>query len=803
MAVQIVSYELTGIKNSCIKIKGIYNNKLSLNLLGNDKKIDFKLNKDEDSFILEANLKGVENIVLKNEEEVIIEIKNKLSKRIINKIKYFFSSYFYDIYNNENIDFSSIQLSGIIHSNLTISGKKNEESEIFIKNNNLNLKYDVISDEKGFYYSCNLSSKNKVIDIYLNNKLVLKIYNKLMYRIINKIYNLITRMFNKVFHIFYVFYRGVRAAWKQYHFLIPPRLWKKYWIEMIKKLKNKENKLFYNPDNIYEYNKWLQMFELEEEKQELKYNPLISLLIPVYNINKEYLSACIDSILNNTYENFEICLVDDASTNKETINTLKEYEKKDKRIKVKYRKENGHISNATNDALKMAKGEFIGLIDNDDLITDNALYEVVKVLNENKKIDFIYSDEDKINKEGKRCYPHFKPDFSPDTLMSLNYICHFSVIRKTLVEKVGGFLVGIEGAQDHDLFLKISEITNKIHHIPKILYHWRMVEGSTAATLSNKSYAQDKGKIVVENALKRRNLIGTVTKDESGYYLVDYKLKKEPLISIIIPTKDFSDILDKCIKSIYKKTTYKNFEIIIVNNNSVEEKTFKLFDSYKNNYDNIKIIDANIEFNYSKINNIAVKEAKGEYVLLLNNDTEVITPNWLEAMVGYASLPHIGAVGVKLLYPDNTIQHGGVILGLGGVGSHAYTGSNRFEFGMYGRLRVPYNYSAVTAACLMVKKDKFNEVKGLEEQLKVAYNDIDFNIKLLEKGYYNIFLPQVELYHHESKSRGYDTTSEKYQRFLKEQEFMYNKWKNIIENDKMYNKNFTKKYWFLLDKRNK
>lgn len=802
--VEIVKYELGGIKNPCLKIIGTYKQNLNLVLYGDTEKLNFELdeNKKMKEFVLTALVKSKKELRLINDGKEVFFLKNKFYKRFLHKLKSCFHLKYYHLYKNNNIGIANIIIDGVIHPKLTLVGKfKVKNEKIKIQSNNDELEYSIIPtpDKNDFYYIVNLTSKNKKIEVFYKNDLIVVIKNRFILRFLNKIYNLLKKILKKIYHIFYVLYRGIRAAWKQYHFIIPPRLWKKYWIDLKNKMHSVDNNLFYNMDNKKDYNKWLEFNETSEEVKSLKYNPLISLLIPVYNIEPIYLKECIESILQQTYRNFEICLVDDASTNKETIETLKEYEK-NKYIKIKYRKKNGHISNATNDALKLATGEFVGLIDNDDLLSKNALYEVVKVLNEDKKIDFIYSDEDKLDEFGVRCFPHFKPDFSPDTLMSLNYICHFSVMRKSLVKKVGGFEIGLEGAQDHDLFLKMSDVTNKFYHIPKILYHWRMIEGSTAATLSNKSYAQDKGKIAIENALKRRNLKGKVLKDVSGYYLVKYNVKKNPLISIIIPTRDYSNILEKCLSSLYEKTTYKNFEVIVVNNNSQEEKTFQLFKKYKENYQNFRVIDANMEFNYSKINNMAVEKAKGEYIVLLNNDTEIITPDWLEIMVGYASLNHIGTVGVKLLYPDNTVQHGGVILGLGGVASHAYIGASRNEYGAYGRLRVPYNYSAVTAACLMVKREKFLNVNGLEEKLKVAYNDIDFNIKLLEKGFYNIFLPQVELYHHESKSRGYDTTTEKYERFLKESDFMNKKWKDILDNDKFYNINYSKKGWFVLDR---
>ena len=416
----------------------------------------------------------------------------------------------------------------------------------------------------------------------------------------------------------------------------------------------------------------------------------------------------------------------------------------------------------------------------------------------------IYSDEDKLDLKGRFCDPHFKPDFSPDTLMSLNYICHFSVIRKSIMDKVGGFEVGVEGAQDHDLFLKISEVTKNIHHIPKILYHWRMSETSTAMNLDNKGYINDIGLKVVENALKRRKLKGTVRRDPiSTYFIIDYEIKNNPLVSIIIPTKDYPDVTEKCLESLFTKTEYKNYEVILMNNNSEKKETFELFDKYKKKYKNFRVIDANYEFNYSKINNEAVKASKGEYVLLLNNDTEIIDPKWLTVMLGYAQLPHIGAVGPKLLYPDTTVQHAGVILGLGGVASHAYLGRERNDPGMYGRLRVPYDYGCVTAACLLVKKSKFEEVGGLEETLRVAYNDVDFNLKLLQKGYNNICVPQTEVMHYESKSRGLDNTSEKYKRFMQESDYMFEKWDYELKHDKYYNPNFTMKYWFMLDRKDK
>src|SRR5574344_54501 len=712
-------------------------------------------------------------------------------------------------YDNAYVGIQRIVLTGIKNPLINIVGTTTlEDYEIvaYADDKKVTATIYPTADTNSFSIDVAIPGNAKVIRIYFlhngSKNLIVRIKNSLFLRVISKGKSLVKKICCKFWFLIKLFGRFFRFAWREYHFLIPPTLWKKYFLMFLDRIKH-DRVLFYNPFVTTDYNKWLKENNTEVLIEKQKYNPLISILIPVYNIKGKLLSDCLDSILNQTYSNFEICLVDDCLTLTETKETLEKYSSLDNRIRIKYRDKNGNISAASNEALKMAKGEFIGLVDDDDILDKNALYENIKVLNNNKKIDMIYSDEDKIDLKGNRCDPNFKPDYSPDTLMSMNYICHFTVIRKKLVDSVGGFALGLEGAQDYDLFLKVTEQTNNIYHISKILYHWRMIKGSTSLSLDNKKYASDKGKLALEEALKRRNLNGTVSKDEaSSYYIIDYKVNSNPLVSIIIPTRDFAETLDCCLKSIYEKTTYKNFEIIIANNNSKEKATFDLFDKYKKEHSNFKVIDINIEFNYSNINNIAIKKSKGEYILLLNNDTEIITESWLTKMVGYASLSHVGAVGAKLLYTDMTVQHGGVILGLGGVASHAYIGASRDDTGMYGRLRVPYNYSAVTAACLMVSRKKYDEVNGLDENLKVAYNDIDFNIKLLQKGYYNVFLPNVEIIHFESKSRGLDTSTEKYKRFLIESRYMYDKWPKELDNDTMYNSNFSRSGWFMLDMKN-
>lgn len=706
---------------------------------------------------------------------------------------------------NKNIKILSTKLSGVNNPILVINGKKNTK----------NIKFNVYEGKKKIDYIDDMSfSKNEfLLNILLSQKSsVVKVYyvdkdghEELIYKCFNnKIKRLLLKIFSKMenfFNIFSATGKFIKVLWKKYRFMIPKSSLRLELMDLKDEIRNRNFKNFYSPKNLVDYNKWIEKKEEKTEFKKLKYNPLISVLIPIYNINRNLLSKCLDSIINGYYQNFEICLVDDCSTNKETIDTLKEYEEKDKRIKVKFRKENGHISRATNDALSMATGEFVALVDDDDELTKDALYCVAKALNKNKSLDFIYSDEDKLDYKGNRCDPNFKPDYSPHTLLSLNYICHLAVIRRKIVEEVGGFEVGLEGSQDHDLFLKVVEKTDNIYHIPKILYHWRIVKGSTSQTLTNKEYAIESGRKAVENALKRRKKDGEVVVSEKClHYVVNYNVKKEPLVSIIIPTKDYADITEKCLESIYKKTTYKNYEIILMNNNSSKQETFDLFDKYKKKYKNFKVIDANYEFNYSRINNDAVKNAKGDYVCLLNNDTEIISGDWLTNMVGYAMQPEIGAVGAKLLYPDDTVQHGGIILGLGGTAGHIGVNLPKDDLLNFGRLLVPFDCSAVTAACLLVSKKKYLEVNGLDEKLTVAFNDVDFNMKLLDKGYYNICIPQVTLYHYESKTRGYDTTSEKHKRFLKEKEYMYKKWNDKLLNDKFYNKNLSKNIPFNLDK---
>lgn len=544
------------------------------------------------------------------------------------------------------------------------------------------------------------------------------------------------------------------------------------------------------------YPRWIEKnenFSRDEQIEEIKSfkeKPLISILMPVYNVKIKYLKKAIESVENQTYTNWQLCIADDCSTDKklkEYLETLKDHPK----IDVVFRKENGNISEATNTAFDLAKGEFIALLDNDDEIAPNALFEVVKYINEHPDVDMIYSDEDKMDQHGNRRDPYFKPDFSPDTLMSNNYICHFLVFRRSLVEQP---LMNkkYDGAQDYDLILRLSEKSRHIGHIPKMLYHWRMIPTSTAADADNKEYIMDAGQLVLEDTLKRRGLKGIVKlSDVGGYYHVKYGVKNKTKVSIIIPTKDNPGDVEKCVQSIIEKTWYPDYEIIIINNNSEKEETFRLFEKLEKEVENLTVYDLPIPFNYSRINNFAAKKAKGDYLLFLNDDTEVLTYGWMAEMVGFAQQEWVGAVGAKLFYPDMTIQHAGVVVGFLGIAGHVYTKFPSNEHGYFGRLKHNVNYTAVTGACLMVKAEKFWQVGGFDENIAVAFNDVDLCCKLTSAGYYNVFCSNVHLIHYESKSRGYETTADKILRFEKEKGRIRMKWRELIDRDPMYNPNLT------------
>ena len=560
-------------------------------------------------------------------------------------------------------------------------------------------------------------------------------------------------------------------------------------------------KLELKPGSI-DYAEWITRHEnidlksQQEQSKKFDYRPLISIAMPVYNVEIKWLEKCIDSVINQTYDNWELCISDDASTDPKIKKCLEAYEKKEPRIKVVFRKENGHISLATNSALEIATGEFVALLDNDDELSPHALFEVVKVLNERSELDMIYSDEDKIDAEGNRFDPHFKADWSPDTLMGNNYISHLSVYRSSIVKSLGGFRKGYEGSQDYDLVLRVTEQIpeDHIYHIDKVLYHWRTIPGSTASSGEAKSYIYDSGVKALTDTLNRRGIKGTVRPGLiSGFYEVTYEVLQEELVSVIIPTKNGYDDLKLCVDSIIEKTSYPNYEIIIADNGSTDPKMQELFAEYKKQLNERFIVELiDIPFNYSRINNLAAEKASGKYLLFLNNDTEVIEPNWMTTMVSYAQFDRIGCVGAKLYYPDDTTQHAGVLVGIGGVAGHALNNYDRTHCGYFGRLVIDVNYLAVTAACMMVKAADFKAVNGFDETLEVAFNDVDLCLKIYELGRYNVYAHQVELYHFESKSRGYEDTPEKQKRFAGEIKKMQDKWPAYIAHDPFYNDNLTK-----------
>jgi GT2 family glycosyltransferase len=547
-----------------------------------------------------------------------------------------------------------------------------------------------------------------------------------------------------------------------------------------------------NDKGIYRYYPPDYTEEIKNEISNFEKRPMISILMPVYNVSPQWLEKAINSLTNQWYTIWELCIVDDFSTNVDTITFLKSLN--DDRIRVRFNECNMNISYTSNEAMNIATGEYIALMDNDDELSVDALFEVVKLINA-EDADFIYSDEDKIDTAGIHLEAHFKSDFNYEMLLSQNYISHLSVIRKSIVDDIKGFELGLEGAQDHDLYLKIVEKTNRIIHIPKVLYHWRKIPGSTADEHSEKSYAQEAGKRAVENALRRRKISGSVSNQRyPGTYDVKYEIVANPLVSIIIPFRDCHELLETCIKSIINKTEYENYEIIAVNNKSEEEETAKVIKQLEALDQRISFHSFNKPFNYSEINNHAVREwANGSHILLLNNDMAVMNDEWLESMLGYSQRLEIGAVGAMLFYPDDTIQHAGVIIGIGGVAGHSHKYLKKEEGGYFYRPWIAQNLSAVTAACLMVKKSLYLDLGGLNDvNLPIAFNDIDFCLRCIEKAYRNVYVPRAQLYHYESISRGSEDTPEKQKRFINEVKYMKKRHRMFLEKgDPCYNINLT------------
>lgn len=546
-------------------------------------------------------------------------------------------------------------------------------------------------------------------------------------------------------------------------------------------------------DYFWKHKASKEMLE-KQRRTKFNYEPKISIAVPTYNTPIKYLTQMIESVIAQSYSNWELCIADGSEGNKKIEKILQNYHHKDDRIVYKINDKNLGIAGNTNAALSLATGEYIALLDHDDLLAPEAIFEVVKVINEKEEADVIYTDEDKISEDVNDHFgPAFKPDFNLDLLRSNNYICHFFVAKKEIVDRIEGFRSAYDGSQDYDFIFRCVEQAKRIYHIPKILYYWRCHENSVAGNPESKLYAYEAGRRAIEDHLKRREQPYDMVERLPywGLYRVKYSVIEKAMVSIIIPNMDHVDDLDRCVKAILNKTTYNNYEILIVENNSKEKETFDYYEEIIKK-DNIRVIYWDKEFNYSAINNFGVKNCQGEYIIFLNNDTEVISENWLEVMLGNCQRKEVGIVGAKLYFQDDTIQHAGVVIGLGGFAGHVLVGEDRESLGYCAKALIQQDYSAVTAACLMISKSLFYKVGGFEEKLTVAFNDVDLCLKVGKENRLVVFEPNVELYHYESKSRGHENTYEKDARFKMESDFMCNKWKTILEEgDSYYNINFT------------
>jgi GT2 family glycosyltransferase len=518
----------------------------------------------------------------------------------------------------------------------------------------------------------------------------------------------------------------------------------------------------------------------------LAYRPLISIIMPTYETPEPLLLDAIRSVRDQVYPHWELCIADDASPSPHVRRILDDAAARDHRIRVVYRSENGHISRASNSALAIARGEFVALLDHDDLLSPDALFENVVLLNRHPNADMIYSDEDKCDESGRRRDPFFKPDWSPETFLSKMYTCHFGVYRRSIVERIGGFRAEFDGSQDYDLVLRFTEHTDRIHHIARVLYHWRIHAASAAGGTAAKPYAYVAAQKALTEALARRGEPAEVqhVPGYPGHYVPRFEIVAPGRVAIIVPTRDRSELLDRALRSIVNVTTYRDWEIVVVDDGSAEEATRQLLAAYEAELGaRFRVVRIDEPFNFSRLVNAGVAATAAPYVVLLNNDTEIVTPDWLEAMVEQCQRPQIGAVGVKLVYPDGRLQHGGVILGLGGVAGHGHYGEPAGSPGYYGALVCLNNYSAVTAACMMVRRAAYLEVGGFDEELVIAYNDVDFCLKLGAAGYRNVYLPHVTVLHVESASRGSDLSASNEPRNLMEQAIVLTRWGPSIERD--------------------
>ena len=552
------------------------------------------------------------------------------------------------------------------------------------------------------------------------------------------------------------------------------------------------------------YPKWIEKHlpgqrELEKQrKTKFDYQPKISIVVPLYKTPEKYLLRLIESVQAQTYTNWELCLSDGSGKNSPIEKILKKCASADKRIKVISHREPLQISENTNAGIAASAGDFIAFADHDDELTPHALFECVKALNERPGVQLLYSDEDKMSMDGHKFFqPHFKPDYNPDLLCTVNYICHLFVVSRKVIDAVGMLRKEFDGAQDYDFIFRCVEAVKEeeIYHIPKILYHWRCHEDSTAENPESKTYAFEAGKRAIEAHYERTGIRAEVFQGEFlGLYRTRFIRPYDPLISIIIPNKDHIDDLKRCMDSIDRNSAYQNYEYIIVENNSTEEETFAYYKKLEAENPKVKVVYWDSVFNYSAINNYGASFAKGEYLLLLNNDTEIINPDCLEELLGYCMRSDVGAVGARMYYEDDTIQHAGVVIGFGGIAGHCFVLQPRGTTGYCHRIICAQDYSAVTAACMMVRKAAFEEVGGLSEELQVAFNDIDFCMKLRRAGYLIVYNPYAELYHYESKSRGLEDTPEKIARFNKEIAIFEKRWPEILrDGDPYYNPNLTLK----------
>ena len=568
---------------------------------------------------------------------------------------------------------------------------------------------------------------------------------------------------------------------------------KEFWIRLHER---------FEPEEV-PYGPWYQAYVPDQEtleaqkKHKFDYRPLISIAVPAYQTPVEFLKQMIESLISQTYPEWELCIANASPDNEEMQRVLADYSAKDSRVRFCNLKENLGIAENTNRAFSMAKGEFMGLLDHDDLLAPNALYEIVQALQDHPQADALYTDEDKVTTElDEHFQPHLKPDFNLDLLRSNNYICHFFVVRRSIVEKAGGFRKEFDGAQDYDFIFRCTENAREVLHVPEILYHWRTHKASTADNPASKMYAFEAGKRAIEANLERTGTKGVVSHTQDlGFYRVKYPVQGKPLVSVIIPNKDEKETLQTCMEMLNNNTSYQNFEIIIIENNSTTDEIFRYYKELSKD-PRIHLLRWGKEFNYSAINNFGVAHAKGEYLLFLNNDIKSINPDWMEELLGVCQRPEVGGVGAKLIYPDNTIQHAGCVVGMGGIAGHMFVDMPADRTGYLHKASLLQDMSAVTAACLMMKKEVFEEAGGFTEELAVAFNDVDLCLKVRKNNHLIVYDPYAELYHMESKTRGAEDSKEKVRRFQTEIEYMRCHWLDILKNgDPYYNKNLSLTKW--------